>query len=177
METIHTSAWMKQVSGEARRNDRILGLVPTMGALHEGHLSLIREAQKECSPVVVSIFVNPTQFGPSEDFKKYPRTLEADREALENLGVDYLFAPTPEDMYPNGFHTAVVGLWSERQTGRPLASRAFPWRFHSCVETPGDRSAAPCFLRTQRCAAASDHPADGGRFEPRRSNRHLPDCP
>jgi pantoate--beta-alanine ligase len=108
METIHTIAWMKQVSGEARRNDRILGLVPTMGALHEGHLSLIREAQKECSPVVVSIFVNPTQFGPSEDFKKYPRTLEADREALENLGVDYLFAPSPEEMYPRGFHTAVV---------------------------------------------------------------------
>jgi pantoate--beta-alanine ligase len=119
METIHTVAWMKQVAADARRNDRVLGFVPTMGALHEGHLSLIRAAQKQCSPVVVSIFVNPKQFGPSEDFQKYPRTLEADRAALEKLGVDYLFAPPPEEIYPPGFRTAVVveGL-SERLEGR-----------------------------------------------------------
>src|ERR1700685_1425568 len=108
METIHTISWMKQVAREARAKERILGLVPTMGALHEGHLSLVREAQKQCSPVVVSIFVNPTQFGPNEDFKKYPRTFDADREALDDLRVDYLFAPPPEEIYPPGFRTAVV---------------------------------------------------------------------
>ena len=78
-----------------------------MGALHEGHFSLIRAAKSECAPVVVSIFVNPKQFGPSEDFQKYPRAFDADRAALENLGVDYLFAPTPEEMYPRGFRTTV----------------------------------------------------------------------
>jgi pantoate--beta-alanine ligase len=119
METIHTVKWMKQVAAEARSNERVLGFVPTMGALHEGHLSLIRAAQKQCSPVVVSIFVNPTQFGPSEDFQKYPRTMESDRAALEGLGVDYLFAPPREEIYPQGFRTAVVveGL-SERLEGR-----------------------------------------------------------
>jgi pantoate--beta-alanine ligase len=119
MEIIHTVAWMKQVARQARAEDRILGLVPTMGALHEGHFSLVRAARQQCSPVVVSLFVNPKQFGPSEDFQKYPRTFEADRAALEKLGVDYLFAPPPEEMYPRGFRTAVVveGL-SDRLEGR-----------------------------------------------------------
>jgi pantoate--beta-alanine ligase len=119
METIHTIEWMKQVGREARSQERILGFVPTMGALHEGHFSLIRLAKQQSSPVVASIFVNPKQFGPTEDFQKYPRTLEADRAALESLGVDYLFAPPPEEMYPSGFRTSVVveGL-SDRLEGR-----------------------------------------------------------
>ena len=119
MEVIHTVAWMKQVGRQARAEDRILGFVPTMGALHEGHFSLIRAARQQCSPVVTSIFVNPKQFGPSEDFQKYPRTLEADRAALEKLGVDYLFAPPQEEIYARGFRTAVVveGL-SDRLEGR-----------------------------------------------------------
>ena len=99
---------MKQAARDARAKGRVLGLVPTMGALHEGHLSLVREAQKQCSPVVVSIFVNPSQFGPSEDFKKYPRTFDADIAALEKLRVDYVFAPPPEEIYPPGFRTSVV---------------------------------------------------------------------
>ena len=103
---------------EARAQDRAVGFVPTMGALHEGHLSLIGAAQSECSPVVVSIFVNPKQFGPSEDFQKYPRAFEADRAALENLGVDYLFAPPTEEMYPRGFNTVVaVGGLSDKLEG------------------------------------------------------------
>jgi pantoate--beta-alanine ligase len=108
METIHTIEWMKQIAHEARTQERILGLVPTMGALHEGHVSLIRAAQRECAPVVVSLFVNPKQFGPAEDLSKYPRTLEADRATLEALGVDYLFAPSPQEMYPSDFRTSVV---------------------------------------------------------------------
>jgi pantoate--beta-alanine ligase len=125
MEIIRTTAWMKQVARGARAKERILGLVPTMGALHEGHLSLVREAQKQCSPVVVSIFVNPAQFGPGEDFKKYPRTFDADRAALEDLRVDYLFAPPPEEIYPLGFRTAVEveGL------GDKLEGRSRPGHF------------------------------------------------
>jgi pantoate--beta-alanine ligase len=90
-----------------------------MGALHEGHFSLVRQAKQHCTPVVVSIFVNPKQFGPTEDFQKYPRQLESDRAALEELGVDYLFAPSREEMYPDGFRTAVTveGL-SDRLEGR-----------------------------------------------------------
>ena len=126
METIHTIEWMKQIAHEARAHERILGLVPTMGALHEGHFSLIRAAQRECAPVVVSLFVNPKQFGPAEDLSKYPRTLEQDRTALEALGVDFLFAPSPQDMYPAGFRTSVVveGL-SDR-----LEGRSRPGHFH-----------------------------------------------
>ena len=119
METIHTIEWMKQIAHAARASDRLLGLVPTMGALHEGHFSLIRVAKRESSPIVVSIFVNPTQFGPSEDFSKYPRRMEDDHAALENLAVDYLFAPTAQEMYPPGFRTSVtVEGWSDRLEGR-----------------------------------------------------------
>lgn len=119
MEIVRTISWMMQVARNARQQDRLLGLVPTMGALHEGHFSLIREAKKQCAPVVVSIFVNPTQFGPGEDFSKYPRTLDADRKALEDMGIDYLFAPAAEEMYPAGFRTAVhVEGLSERLEGK-----------------------------------------------------------
>ncbi len=119
METIYTLEWMKQSARAARAEGRIVGLVPTMGALHEGHLSLVRAAQRECSPVVVSIFVNPTQFGPSEDFTKYPRPIEQDRALLEELKVDCLFAPPAAEIYPDGFRTQVeVGGLGERFEGR-----------------------------------------------------------
>ena len=119
MEIIRTVEWMKEVARGARANERIVGLVPTMGALHEGHLSLVRAAKRESSPVIVSIFVNPTQFGEGEDLKKYPRRLEQDSAALESLGVDYVFAPSAAEMYPAGFSTAVTveGL-SDRLEGR-----------------------------------------------------------
>ncbi len=95
-----------------------LGFVPTMGALHAGHLSLVQAAGLENARVAASIFVNPTQFGPSEDFGKYPRTFEADRSLLEGAGVDLLFAPDPAEMYPPGFTTAIdVGPVATRLDG------------------------------------------------------------
>lgn len=125
MEIIRTVKWMKQVAHEARLRGRVSGLVPTMGALHEGHFALIRQAQRECSPVVVSIFVNPSQFGPTEDFQKYPRPFEADVAALESLGVDYLFAPSAEEMYPRGFRTSV----NVEDLGDRLDGRSRPGHF------------------------------------------------
>ena len=90
-----------------------------MGALHEGHLSLVQRAKRDCSPVIASLFVNPKQFGPSEDFAKYPRTFESDKEKLEQAGVDSLFAPEPAEIYPQDFSTYVnVERLSERLEGR-----------------------------------------------------------
>ncbi len=119
MEIIRTVEWMKQTSRQAEAAGRVISRVPTMGALHEGHLSLVRAARERCSPVIVSIFVNPKQFGPSEDFQKYPRDLEKDRALLENLNVDYLFCPDAAEIYPRDFHTSVhVEGLSEKFEGR-----------------------------------------------------------
>jgi pantoate--beta-alanine ligase len=107
VEVIHTVEWMKQVSRQVRAEGRLTGFVPTMGALHAGHLSLIEAARRDASPVIASIFVNPKQFGPSEDYKKYPRDLEGDRRKLEKAGVDFLFVPPVEEIYPAGFRTSV----------------------------------------------------------------------
>lgn len=119
METIRTISWMKEKAREARLEQRVIGLVPTMGALHAGHLALVGRAKKECSPVYASIFLNPTQFGPNEDLSKYPRPLEADVEKLAKSGVEGLFLPSAEDMYPAGFSTYlhVEGI-SERLEGK-----------------------------------------------------------
>ncbi|HKB04719.1 MAG TPA: pantoate--beta-alanine ligase, partial [Gemmataceae bacterium] len=91
----------------ARKAGRRIGFVPTMGALHAGHAALIRAARAECDYVVVSIFVNPTQFGPAEDFTRYPRTLESDGELCGAVGTDLIFAPTAEEMYPPDSRTLV----------------------------------------------------------------------
>jgi pantoate--beta-alanine ligase len=119
VEIIRTVSWMKEFARKQRDENRIVGLVPTMGALHPGHLSLIKQARQQCSSLVATIFVNPTQFGPSEDFAKYPRPLSSDTEKLENAGVQCLFLPEAKDIYPPNYSTYVnVEGLSERLEGR-----------------------------------------------------------
>jgi len=110
---------MKEYARGARAEGRVIGLVPTMGALHEGHTALVKRARQECSRVIASVFVNPKQFGPKEDYQKYPRDLDKDAEKLAAVGVDALFAPEAADVYPDGFRTyvSVEGI-SERLEGR-----------------------------------------------------------
>jgi pantoate--beta-alanine ligase len=102
-----TAAGMRAISAELRRAGETVGLVPTMGALHAGHLSLVQAAKATCDAVAVSIFVNPTQFGPAEDFSKYPRTLEQDCALLRGEGVEVVFAPGVGELYPEGASTFV----------------------------------------------------------------------
>jgi pantoate--beta-alanine ligase len=108
MKICHTITEMRAASRAARSDGKTVGLVPTMGALHEGHLSLVRAARAQCDRVVVSIFVNPLQFGPNEDLAKYPRDFDRDSELLKQEGVDLIFAPSVEEMYPPGGVTYVT---------------------------------------------------------------------
>ena len=107
MLVFETPKEMQTFANQVRREGKVIGLVPTMGALHEGHLRLIRKARRESDIAVVSIFVNPIQFDDANDFAKYPRTLDEDRYKLEMEGVQVLFAPTADTMYPPGFSTFV----------------------------------------------------------------------
>jgi len=118
MRISKTIAETRAAVRELRAAGRTVGLVPTMGALHAGHVSLVRAARKQCDAVVVSLFVNPTQFGPNEDFAKYPRTWDSDCALLEREGVDLIFAPGAEEMYPVGASTFVeVECVSDRLDG------------------------------------------------------------
>jgi len=119
MRVISTVAEMQAICREVRRSGKSLGFVPTMGALHEGHLSLVRSARSHNQAVAASIFVNPLQFGPNEDFSKYPRAMERDKALLEAEKVDLLFAPSAEEMYPKGAVTEVyVAGLSEKLDGK-----------------------------------------------------------
>lgn len=104
---VSTVEEVRSAVAAARAAGKRVGLVPTMGALHAGHAELVRAAARAADFVVVSVFVNPTQFGPKEDFAKYPRTLDADRQLAADAGADLVFAPTPAEVYPDGFVTFV----------------------------------------------------------------------
>lgn len=118
MQTISEIAALRRVVGKARRDGRTIGLVPTMGAFHEGHLALMRRAKAENDLTVVTLFVNPTQFNDPEDFVRYPRDSERDARLAEAAGVDFLFTPSPESMYPpEADTTVVVRALSERLEG------------------------------------------------------------
>jgi pantoate--beta-alanine ligase len=120
MRTVRTVRELREALAPERRAGRSIGLVPTMGAFHDGHLSLIRRAREQCDVVVVSLFVNPTQFGPGEDLESYPRDEARDAELAEREGVDLLFAPPAEEVYPDGFaSTVTVGGLTEVLDGAP----------------------------------------------------------
>ncbi|HEV3378723.1 MAG TPA: pantoate--beta-alanine ligase [Thermoleophilaceae bacterium] len=108
MRTVRTVRELREALAPERRAGRGIGLVPTMGAFHDGHLSLIRRAREQCDVVVVSLFVNPAQFGPGEDLHAYPRDEARDARLAEQEGVDLLFAPPVEEVYPDGFATTVT---------------------------------------------------------------------
>jgi pantoate--beta-alanine ligase len=125
MQVIASVFDMQSTAENLRSKDRLIGLVPTMGALHEGHLSLVRLAKERADTVIVSIFVNPTQFGPSEDFINYPRDLPRDAELCEKAGADFVFAPTIDEMYPKGYSTYVT----EELVSKPLCGISRPTHF------------------------------------------------
>ncbi|HRU05412.1 MAG TPA: pantoate--beta-alanine ligase [Candidatus Brocadiia bacterium] len=125
MRIARTIAEAREAIAAARKAGKTVGFAPTMGALHEGHLSLMRRARKEHGLAVASIFVNPTQFGPSEDLNRYPRPFEKDCKLAEAAGVDLLFAPTPEVMYPAGYTVAVT----EKELSRVLEGAVRPGHF------------------------------------------------
>ncbi|SHK20959.1 pantoate--beta-alanine ligase [Rhodothermus profundi] len=128
MEVIRSVKAMQAHADARRREGQRLALVPTMGALHEGHLALVREARARADHVTVSIFVNPTQFGPNEDYARYPRQLEQDVAALDALGVDVVFAPTVEEMYPEGAASHLTWVYVEKLDAH-LCGRYRPGHF------------------------------------------------
>src|SRR5271170_1350082 len=126
MRTVRAVAELRAVLAPARREGLAIGLVPTMGALHEGHLSLIGRAREQCDLVVVSLFVNPAQFNERSDLERYPRRQQHDAELAAGAGADVLFAPSVEEVYPPGFATSVevLGL-SDRLEGRVRGGEHF----------------------------------------------------
>lgn len=125
MRVIESPRLMQQTAEELRNKGKILAFVPTMGYLHEGHLSLMREGRRRADTVIASVFVNPTQFGPQEDLASYPRDFERDCTLMESAEVDIVFHPRAEDMYPDGFQTYVT----VERVSRTLCGRSRPHHF------------------------------------------------
>ena len=153
MKVVRTRAELREALAEPRRRGKRIGLVPTMGYFHEGHLSLMRRARESCDVVVVSLFVNPTQFGPGEDLESYPRDEDRDAELAALEGVDLLWTPDADQMYPDGFATSVevanslTGvLEGDPEQSRPLP---LPRRHHGRRQAVQLRPARRRLLRAQ----------------------------
>jgi len=129
MQIIDSVSEMQSLASRLRSKDRLIGLVPTMGALHRGHLDLLEAARAEADTVVVSIFVNPSQFGPNEDFEAYPRDLEHDMEMCEAAGADVVFVPKTEELYPEGYSTYI----SEERLSNGLCGISRPNHFRGVL--------------------------------------------
>ena len=145
MRTTRTKAGLRDALEPARRERRSIGLVPTMGYLHEGHMSLLRAARLRCDVVVMSLFVNPTQFGPGEDLATYPRDEARDARLAEAAGVDLIYAPLAEEVYPEGFATSVevAGGLTEVLDGAPAQRGADHFRGVTTVVAKLLNSVAP----------------------------------
>jgi pantoate--beta-alanine ligase len=126
MEVIATVKEMQQRSEQLRQESKTIAFVPTMGYLHEGHLTLMREGRQRGDALVISIFVNPTQFGPGEDYERYPRDMKRDLKLAQKVGVDIVFTPSAHEMYPNGFQTAV----QVEKVTKNLCGLSRPGHFH-----------------------------------------------
>ena len=173
MQTITTAAALTAAIQEAKQAHKTIGLVPTMGALHDGHLSLVNRARKENDLVVVSVFVNPIQFNNKEDLAKYPRTVEADCEKLAAAGADIAFVPT----VPRARHHCLPFRSSRRGDGRPPSSRTLLWR--GCRGAPPlrPRPARPRLLRREGLPADCHHPQPLGANQVPHRTGPLPHCP
>ena len=180
MRVVRTVAELRELLGPERRAGRRIGLVPTMGYFHDGHLSLMRRAREENDVVVVSLFVNPAQFGPGEDFGAYPRDEERDERLAEEEGVDVLFAPPVEEVYPEGFDTAVmVGGLTETLEGDKAQRGSEHFEGVATVVTKLFNMAQPGrrVLRAEGRAAGARDPQAGPRPRHPGRVRGLPHDP
>jgi hypothetical protein len=176
MEILRTVAELRAWSRENRSSGKSIGLVPTMGALHAGHASLIRAARESCGAVAVSIFVNPTQFGPNEDFARYPRSFEADCALAEAAGATMVFAPSVEELYPPGAATFVeVAALSDRLDGA-VPAWAFSRSGHGCGQAADRRGAGSGVLRAEGRGAGCGAAPDGDGSAAASGDCGLPHC-
>jgi cytidyltransferase-like protein len=174
METVTSTGQMQEIARSLKRRGLSIGLAPTMGYLHRGHLSLVQAARSECDRVVMSIFVNPLQFGPQEDFAAYPRDPERDLALAREAGVDFVFSSHRRLDVPGGVqHSRGGRRGADREDVRPVASRTLPRGDHGGHEAVPDRPAGPGLLRTEGCPAGPGDQENGGRPEPAPGDRHL----
>ncbi len=162
-------------AGPRTAKSSTVGIVPTMGALHEGHLSLLRLSNQTCDATLATIFVNPTQFGPQEDLDKYPRTFERDCQLLEAEGVAAVFVPSNESMYPDRLQHLRRAARSRQVTRRDLSPRALSRRDHDRDEVVSMLACDACLLWQQGLPTVESDRGDGPRLKRRHRDRRRRD--